>query len=179
MTSSQPFVCRQLIDRYAWHHIRFEHSSDKLLTRLTGSVLLGTWKRPLLLHLYLKHLRKIRVIEGHQTSDGNEEDDAETPGVGQHRVVGRSFEHFRCHVGCTSAVGLAEQPAQCHLIDDRPSETKVRQLCLQILVQKNVLALEVTVRDVACVAELQLIIKTVKYTNQVRSNSQVGEQEDK
>lgn len=130
------------------------------MTRLTDHVLLGARKRPLLLDLDLEHLRKVGVIEGHQTSDGNEEDDTETPGVGQHRVVGRSLQHFRCHVSCTAAVGLAEQAALCHRIDDGASETKVRQLRLQVLIQQNVLALEVSVSDVACVTKLQLIKTT-------------------
>ncbi|CAA7408081.1 unnamed protein product [Spirodela intermedia] len=98
------------------------------------------------------HGDDVGVLEGEESREQDEEDDAAGPEVGHGAVVAFLPEDLRCHVGRSTA-GSVEEAVGAEVVGEG-AETKVGNLETSSAVEKEVLGLQIPVVDAAGMAEI-------------------------
>ena len=109
--------------------------------------------------------RHVGIIERKSTRHHDEQNDPQTPYVDQHGVIRDATHHFRCCVGCRTAVGLAEDPLLRDWVHHLAGESEILNFRFRTESHDYVVTLEVPVGDLHGVEELDGAQKSVEYVS--------------
>uniref|UniRef100_G1LXM0 Uncharacterized protein n=1 Tax=Ailuropoda melanoleuca TaxID=9646 RepID=G1LXM0_AILME len=148
----QPRVAEDLVDVQPPVDVWLQHAVDEVLA--LARQVLGAGEVHAVLLLDVQHLLDVGVVVGHGATDHDEEDHAQAPDVVHLGLVGDALQHLGGRVCRRPAEGLAEDDAAAAVPQAALGEAEVGQLDVEVLVEEEVLALEISVDDVQVMAVL-------------------------
>uniref|UniRef100_A0A5F8GE35 Uncharacterized protein n=1 Tax=Monodelphis domestica TaxID=13616 RepID=A0A5F8GE35_MONDO len=147
-----PTVAEDLVDVQPPVDVGLQHAVDEVLA--LARQVLGAREVDAVLLLDAQHLLDVGVVVGHGAAHHDVENHAQAPDVVHLGLVGDALEHLGGRVGRRPAEGLAEHDPPVVVPEAAFGEPEVGQLDVEVFVEEEVLALEVSVDDVQVVAVL-------------------------